>query len=229
MGGGGYSGGMCEDHTKSEKSHNGANGCGGSYYNSGFINCIGDACYNSESTLKMVCSMIGGQGSVYSGSNWTIFSAGSGGQGGQGGNIEVSSLATIMAYNGDANTTGDHSQLIPAINVSLTTLSGYSKRSSITTQSATSNLENVDIPNKGTITPAYIVAQSGICRETYYVNQEGNTYDSSVQIATYYNAINCLSTEAKNVTCYKQGIGSGAGYLEVSNGSYKIDGVEQMK
>lgn len=176
-----------------------------------------------------IVGMVGGQGGVYGGSDWQGWHAGSGGTGGKGGNINVSTTATILAYNGDANTNGDHTQLIPDVTVTMKTWTTYNKKISETVQSTTNYLQNVDVAGK-TITPAKIIAQTGICRETYFVNHEGNTYQEDLILATYSSLCNnCLNTEAKTVASYKQGIGSGAGYIEISNGSYKINGVEQMR
>lgn len=223
-GGGGFSGGA---NQLKHFSYNGwVVGDAGSYYTHGLTNS-----YNKNN----VGAYTGGQGGMWGG-KWVRFSAGSGGIAGNGGNIKISQLAEekLEVYNGDANTTGDHTQQIPEFTVILKDFSATdSTKISDTIQVSGSYLSNVTL-NLGdkvkTITPTKIFAQTGICRETFQVSQEGYTYDINKTIGnlsandgTGYVVYQCLSTPAKNIDYYRSGIGSGAGYYENSNGTYTVD------
>lgn len=223
-GGGGFSGGA---NQLKHYSYNGwVVGDAGSYYTHGLTNS-----FNKNN----VGAYTGGQGGIWGG-KWVRFSAGSGGVAGNGGNIRISALASerLEAYNGDANTTGDHTQKIPEFIVTLKDFSVTdSTKISTTTQLEGAYLENVTLAigsKEKTITPTKIFAQTGICRETFQVSHQGYTYDINKQIGslsandgTGYVVYQCLSTPAKSIPYFRSGVGSGAGYYENSNGTYTVD------
>lgn len=132
---------------------------------------------------------------------------GNGGIAGQGGIVTVASTATINAFNGNRYTDG----------------TSYN--------------------NGANQCPIY--AQNGVylkfAHPLYNWSEEKNTYYTAllgkninytartVACTTYNDLTTIRDYNAKGCKYYKQGIGSGAGFLEISNGSYKIDGVEKMK
>lgn len=220
-------------------------GPGGSYYVSGVI----DEASNYANPANT--AMVGGQGGIWgvdgnqghpeydhNGNEWCRFSGGCGGIAGNGGTIKITNevRSKLKAYNGDANTTGNHSQTISEYTVTLGNWSNTDTTKISTTMPVNnSNLVNIDIAvdnNTITITPTKIFAQAGICRETYNYNQADKNFDLNhilMQHPGWYKSKNCLSTPAKTVTAYQQGIGSGAGYYENSNGSFETKTNEEIK
>ena len=137
-------------------------------------------------------------------------SAGSGGIAGKGGKIKISKNAKILAYNGDRITNNDYTA----------TYYEYDKDGNKTSQA----LEVMKKQNGSNFIPTNIFIQSGIKRAVYAFS----TYDSDKLL----NELNlprdtskgriCLLQE-EHVESFGQGIGSGAGYVELSNGTYKVD------
>jgi hypothetical protein len=216
-GGGGYSGGTAQPATGTAingRSGNGGSFCsGGSYFESGRIT-------DANQVLAGNVAMIGGQGGTrctYSGDNdWYRTGGGDGGIAGKGGRIFSSNNATIYAYNGNE----------------------------CTLDSEDENYYN---------TPLTIYAQNGVLRNIYKYNFRwnvetersysffyslfGNTINTGVDTVTIATesrdtVVNVLvrAEQIINKTNYinpntgsEQGIGSGAGYIELSNGTYTVD------
>lgn len=197
-GAGGYTGGAGEAYTGVSNNGDGGNGTawhgGGGYFSSGKSNGI--------ATLEQY-AYIGGEG-------WCCGAefGGNGGIAGNGGEIKVSSNSKIYAYNGNKYTDGTE----------------YN------------NGEN----------QIEIYAQNGILREVYiqmlfFNSAYHRSYDyyskyikkglllTNSDIASSTAKLiraetTCDVTNYKNpITNSKQGIGSGAGYIEISNGTYIVD------
>ena len=205
--GGGYSGGAGEPYNIE-----GINGLGTTYvsFNTDSKDSLAGG-YYTYAGLQNSEVIVGwfGLGGAYFKTFWS--SGGSGGIAGNGGNIKASSNSTIYAYNGDRITNGDYSS----------TYYQYDKSGNLTKEQA-----NVIIKkNNMKFIPTFIFIQSGIRRAVYadkdYISDElasrfeidRNNVDKRFE----------LISENSNIQSYGQGIGSGAGYVELSNGTYVID------
>lgn len=181
---------------------------------------------------------IGGQGGLFYG-NSGYFPSGSGGKAGNGGNVIVSTQATVYAYNGDRITDGDYTSPIY----------DYDKDGNrLLTKSYVLTKYNTATKTS----PLKIYAQAGILRNVYYTNLDwgrkpttgwnyfygifGEQLEQSVKNIkrpTNFDEVEnhlirreqIISltgyTNPETNDCY--GIGSGAGYMEVSNGTFTID------
>lgn len=145
---------------------------------------------------------------------------GSGGVAGRGGIVNVASTARVYAFNGNRYTDK---------------VTGHENPEYDKTLKQTVNGDN----------QCTIYAQNGIYLKVAYPlynwNSEKNEYFSQIlgktinyiarttACVSYSDLTTFREYSAKGCEFYQQGIGSGAGYLETSNGSYKIDGIEQMK
>lgn len=129
--------------------------------------------------------------------SWCNDMAGSGGKAGNGGTIKVSKNCKIYAYNGDAITNGDYSSITVPDNITL----------SVTQK-----------PNGQNTIPAYIYGQAGKSRAAYTLNNLEVTKFADLRKTLVAGTNTNIAT-----TSYGQGIGSGAGYIELSNGSYSVD------
>ena len=180
-----------------------------------------------------------GRDGVLSASNSTTASGGagagggSGGVAGKGGKIKVSSNATIYAFNGDRITNNDYT----ATNVNY---------------DASGKLSNGKTDGTGDFIEAKIYAQAGLLRDVYCITAKWGekpnhnyayfrsifgdtcsiTGDFTNPTAHDENYKNVNVRQARNITPLSyinsitnncQGIGSGAGYMEVSNGTYTVD------
>lgn len=197
-GAGGYTGGAGEAYRGVSNNGDGGNGTswygGGGYFSSGKKNNV--AIIDSY-------AYIGGEG-WYCGTEH----AGNGGIAGTGGNIKISENGRLYAYNGNKYTDG-------------------------------TNYNNGD-------NQLIIYAQSGILRNVYIqmlffntaYNRNYNYYSkyitsglllTSSDVASGTNRLirkesSCEKTNYINIANNSvQGVGSGAGYIEISNGTYTID------
>lgn len=223
--GGGGAGGGGGDHCKAAGGYSGG---AGEPYNLGNVNGLasifteanrdsleslggGYYTYSIVPSEKKILEPWFGLGGAYS--NMILWSmGGSGGTAGEGGTIKCSENAKIYAYNGDRITNGDYT----------TTYYQYDKDGNLTGTQA-----NIVIkPNNKKIIPAVIFIQSGIRRAVYNYS----CYMSNELLTKY--AINRDTTQVKlvkiinediTVSHFSQGIGSGAGYIELSNGTYTVD------
>ncbi len=228
-GAGGFSGGGAEGNSTL-----GYNGLGGGKDDTLELGVPGGGYFyrgRSVQNVKKGTGAIGGQGGCSWGggdkARWYSDRGGSGGNAGSGGIVRVSSQAQIFAYNGDMITNGDYE----------TKYYEYNKDGTKTNQI----LNVITKQNGEKFIPCKIFAQTGICRATYTTNQgqfslkkitrtltNGETLPA---VTNSYESLTAVrATDEKNIAItnytngYKpnQGIGSGAGYLEISNGTYTI-------
>lgn len=193
-------------------------GVGASYYTEGYVSTGG-------SSRALLIPAVGGQGGL----DYGWFVGGSGGVAGKGGTIKVSNDARIYAFNGDRITNNDYT----AIDVNF---------------DASEVLTN----KEGNFIEAKIYAQNGVLRPIYCITAKWNEkpkhnyeyfsglFGSLCAITgDYQNPTNhdanyaniCVRNETSTpilsyinpITGNCQGIGSGAGYIELSNGTYTID------
>lgn len=218
-GGGGYTGGNQEPDGLSDPTlayvpqQNGltglpqtidiSRGVGGGYFQD-----LTNLSYNHKTYYPMYGIIGGGAGHSYGiTSHYEISCGGNGGIAGRGGNISVSSTASINAFNGNRYTDG-------------TSYENGANQCQIYAQDGTYLKIAV---------PLYNWSNN---KNEIFTNVLGKTinYVASTEACTSYDDFTVLREyKAHGCPYYKQGIGSGAGFLETSNGSYKIDGVEQMK
>lgn len=131
---------------------------------------------------------------------------GFGGAGGEGGNIIVSETATVLAYNGSYITTG----------VRKTTAANqcpiYAQSGIKLAKYETIYSNNESRYNDWTIqeaTPQGTITKSG------YINNKNGTKNLCRELGV-------TSTLLENIDMKCQGVGSGAGYIESNNGTYRI-------
>ncbi len=199
---------------------------------------------NKQSTMgtnsKIKTPQIGGQGGVlYWASYIGSYPSGSGGKAGNGGTITVSDTSLVYAFNGDRITNGDYTSRIP----------DYDKGGN---DLGTSSYVLTKYGTSSNTSPIKIFAQGGILRDVYYTNlcwgvkpRTGYEYfygllgdqleesTKDMKPPTTYDEIEShliRSEKTIDKTGYKNpetndcyGIGSGAGYIEVSNGTFKVD------
>lgn len=234
-GGGGFNGGLHEQSVEGNISNNGiSTSDGASYYEKGV---------NLSTSGIADTGLVGGQGTSYcdnygnTTNRWTKFVSGDGGAAGKGGNVKVSQNARIIAYNGDQITNGDYTSTYKYnVNFITNKIQNYSGSETVKTNEKLEPINTTNVLSRTKIIPTIIIAQNGICRETYHT--DANDEDKKLIKITPYVKIagnsyftNYLATEAKKIatTGYKngymenQGIGSGAGYLEENNGTYKVE------
>lgn len=229
-GGGGYSGGGAE--TLSGTTVNGLGGEGKGFVGgSGYLSIGTDTKEYAEGSSQLYKNgCIGGQGGAAN-TNWE--SGGDGGIAGNGGTVRVSSEAIIYAYNGDRITNGDYD----------TVYYEYKSDGTVTTTVASVQTKK----NGDEFIPLTIYAQSGTLRAVYKGNYHwgyddtttysylktllgstlaitGDLTSSTVDNYCIRATTTCSTTGYTNpATGSTQGIGSGAGYIEISNGTYTID------
>lgn len=150
---------------------------------------------------------------------------GYGGKGGQGGKVEVSKDVTLLCYNGNAITDGVSDSITIASNDG-----GFGNKV----------LSSIELPDGSKIVPAFIYAQAGYIRadriyNSYFPTEYSDIDFEELEFSDYRNEdinIEVITVKNENTTPkldYKgpfenQGIGSGAGRIEVSNGTFeKID------
>ena len=220
-----------------DESYRGHGDDAASYFSYGVQN-YNESILGTNKNIKV--PQIGGQGGVaYRASYIGAYPSGSGGIAGSGGMVSVSPNSSVNAFNGDRITNDDYISRIPDFDKDGNDIG---TNSYVLTKYGTSDKTS----------PLKIFAQSGILRDVYYTNlcwgvkpRTGYDYFSGmlgdqleestkdVKAATTYDEIEChLIRKEKTIgetgyenpetrDCY--GIGSGAGYIEVSNGTYKID------
>lgn len=215
-------------------------GFGGSYYEYGGGHCFDEygigqvggqgACWGANSSGEKweLCTkeILNGKG-IYTnpGAQYCGVKSGDGGAAGKGGEIHYKDINNIFAFNGDRVTDGNYENVYEFICVKQTnTTSKTIKTDNVLSVQKKINNEN--------FIPTFIFAQNGQFRETYTTNFwqyeidkiQTNINVSSIHIMTDDDWIeNIRSIQATNYReetwSYGQGIGSGAGYLEVSNGT----------
>lgn len=224
-GAGGYTSSTGDNNTKFYESNNGitgapssSGGTGASYYTEGAD--------STSTNSRTMIPVVGGQGGIDFG--W--FVGGSGGVAGNGGIVKVSEYATIYAFNGDRITNSNYTDT--NINYDASDVLKDSKNNNFI--------------------EAKIFAQSGVLRAVYCITAKwkekpnhdyayfSNLFGSNCAITGDYTNPTAHDDNYKNVcvrnemtieklnytnptTGNNQGVGSGAGYIEISNGSYTID------
>lgn len=134
--------------------------------------------------------------------------AGKGGYAGNGGNVKVSSSSQIYAYNGNLYTDGtDYENGLNQCPIYL--------QAGIVTAKYNYNSEYGG-PESYKLFELILISNQSITEKSGYKN---NKYDS-IENSKKYVTKNSVLT---NVDMSYQGVGSGAGYTEISNGTYIID------
>lgn len=209
-GAGGFSGGGAQYNQQ-----NGYDGLGGGVKTSTNAQSSGGGGYFScgygRVNTQLGIARIGGQGSGSchwansSDTNWWNDHAGDGGVAGNGGKVTVSSTAKVFAYNGDMITTdeGNRNGVI-----------GYDKDGNKTGVV----IQKVQKQDGTEIVPCPIFAQAGIKRAVYRAN-----YKIAVNYADVKNILESSETSILKSGYNGYGVGSGAGYVENSNGFYVIN------
>ena len=234
--GGGYTGGAPQSVSISSSNGEGcyrnSGAAGGSGY---FTTGTGDIYSRAPNN-----EIIGGFGGLcYFNEHWFKDVSGHGGTAGKGGNIRCYNSNNIFAYNGNMVTDGTETTNIfyeyeCNLNADGKT-SKTIKNSDKTLSTLTKKDGNITIPLK-------IFAQTGLVRETYTTNQgmytlnrvtrnllngevlPGTASDVSLlQVIRATDAKDIETTNYDNGYMHNQGIGSGAGYIEISNGTYTVD------
>jgi hypothetical protein len=210
-GGGGYSAGMSED-MRSKSYTAAANGTTGGYIPTGIYSNGGSYFEHGKvsaslnGTRVQYSANVGGQGAgdyQYSNSVTDCY-VGSGGIAGNGGTIKVSAKATVNAYNGNECT------------LEKSNSNYYYKPVEIYIQSG--NPLNVYIHNGyGAMIRYNILSEALKCTISGFY---AATSDSDYKDFVVTKSMRGVSYAA---TSYGYGIGSGAGYVEVSNGTYTVD------
>lgn len=143
---------------------------------------------------------LGGGGGVQTEINFS--NGGDGGIAGKGGTISYSPNCTIYAYNGNRYTDG---------------LEGHETTNSLNQCPiyAQNGILKPVVKNLGWWVPSY---------NTFYSDLFGKEINFSTTWGTGTNSLVTIRNETTcNVTSYGQGIGSGAGYIELSNGTFTVD------
>ena len=134
--------------------------------------------------------------------------SGNGGKAGNGGNVKVSSSSQIYAYNGNLYTDGtDYENGLNQCPIYL--------QAGIVTAKYNYNSEYGD-PESYKLFELILISNQSITEKSGYKN---NKYDS-IETSKKYVTKNSVLT---NIDMSYQGVGSGAGYTEVSNGTYTSD------
>ena len=170
-----------------------------------------------------------GEGACY---DYLWSTPGSGGTAGQGGMIEYSSTSKIYSYNGNRITEDnfDYSKISYEYDKDGNLLDGSSGEKTIANVITQKNDESKRI------IPAKIFIQDGIRRAVYdnlcYMSDERKKeygVDGDIPLEKIKNVSKNGGTvknvqiieENTSMPFYQQGIGSGAGYIEVSNGTFE--------
>ena len=159
--------------------------------------------------------------------------AGSGGTAGQGGIIKYSSTSLIYAYNGNRITEDDFDYSKPYYD--------YDRDGNYldeTNGKETKIAEVIEFKNESNkkIIPARIFIQDGVRRAVYdnlcYMSEErkkqygisDDISEEKIKNTSKNGIVKCVEIveEKTNITYSKQGIGSGAGYIEISNVIFEL-------
>lgn len=201
---GGYSGGSGEDGIK-----NGVNGLGSTA--GGSRKGSGAGYYTKGSAASGAQAQMNQGGMWQSNDQYGRDFAGSGGNAGAGGTVKYLDKAKIHAYNGDRVTNGTYSGIFDYDK-------NGNKGSAITA--------TVQKPDGTIIMPAKIFAQDGIIRATYGSNQHMTAEECAKAGVDAFSKGHTVLVKLTNETVtatteYGQGVGSGAGNLEKSNGTFE--------
>lgn len=191
-----------------------AYGTSGGYYTIGTGLQFVDVFFNQGGMWQGINRLESANNDTY---KWYHDYSGSGGASGEGGNVYYYDLEKIHAYNGDRITNDDYDTVIYE----------YEADGTVTDKVA----KVLTKLNNEKFVQTKIFAQEGIIRATYKTNQAMTQEECKLYNVTYVVQENATTSQTKNVkiteqtttptTEYGQGIGSGAGYLEKSNGILK--------
>ena len=213
-GAGGYTGGNGSTRRGSQPvSHNGLSGAGytGNGINPGDVAGFwgsGGGYYEGSKAITQTGNLMNIYGGMSAPAWWTGHQPGNGGTAGKGGNVKVSSNSQIYAFNGNRYTDGTdykngENEAVIYYQNGINIERGYTNRS----------IEGSLKDEEGSYSIFYQTNPKTTFAKTGYVN---HYFDSRPKIIT----INEMLT---NVDLSNQGIGSGAGYIELSNGTYTVD------
>jgi hypothetical protein len=213
-GGGGYSGGTGEEN-KVDQGVNGGNGSYNSHQRSNFFQSttIGFG-YFSASTVDVtdnhsINNALAGVGGLGGTGCDSSHIAGNGGTAGSGGIVNASPNAMIYAYNGNRYTDGT------SYNNGENQCPIYLQNGIVTAKYRHGNNSNW-IKTTLVLTTGYSTVS-----KTGYVNTALTTTTLTINDTLHYTATDGTNVYfLKNIDMRNQGIGSGAGYKEVSNGTY---------
>lgn len=243
-GGGGFTGGGAESLCKATENGQGGIGtgfCGGSgYFSTG-----------SRSNISSGIPSIGGQGGyayVKSGSSHSGDSGGDGGFAGRGGTIKVSENAKVYAYNGNMITNEDYSTIYYEYNSDGS--QNTTKALAIREKPNEDKFIPCQIfAQNGILRAVYkINAHWGDKKTnnyTYLYNKLGSTLAIATEVSKASASVAGENVLIRNEIIEKEkadpnyvqiksgyinpethefyGVGSGAGYIEISNGTYTVD------
>ena len=203
-------------------------GCGGGYYDFGAS--LSEVIGNYESWFGLGgCWTV--TTDIFNRNFWST--AGSGGTAGQGGVVKYSLTSKINSYNGNMITEDDfnYNETYYEYDKDGNYLDGSDGK-----DTKIANVIELKNESNKKIIPARIFIQDGIKRAVYdnlcYMSEERrekykvNTLDENLEIknSSKYGDIKCVKIvkEDNKITYSRQGIGSGAGYIELDNGSYEV-------
>ena len=211
-GGGGYSGGTGEEN-KIDQGINGGNGSYNSHRHSdkfqsttigfGYFSASNVDVTDNNLSINNALAGIGGLGGTGCDSSHIA---------GKGGTIKVSQNANIFAYNGNRYTDGT------SYNAGENQTPIYLQNGIVTAKYKHGNNTTWDK------TSLSLTSSFSTITKTGYINNSLATKIVTINDNLYYTKADGTKIYfLKNIDMTNQGIGSGAGYLEVSNGTYKID------
>lgn len=178
--------------------------------------------YFSKGTGYQKVDIFFGQGGAWQGADrsddyyWYGDYSGSGGEAGSGGEIYYLDSANIYAFNGDRITDNNYNDVVYEFDVD---------------GNKTQIVAEVKIKEDGSqFIPTNIFSQDGTIREVYKTNQAMTDEECTKYGVSPVVKDKCKESQTVNVkikereltpkTAYGQGIGSGAGYIEKSNGIF---------
>jgi len=176
---------------------------------------------NTSETNVNMSIMLGGRASngYTSTVNELGHEPGNGGIGGEGAVVKVSDKAKIYAFNGNLYTDGlighEYKDGLNQCPIYAQYGSSFDKYKYIPFDSIQDWIKDITKTSSATS-----IAQSGYVNKMY---SENATFASNKMLNINTKLEITTNTILTNVDMSKQGIGSGAGYTEVSNGTYEVD------
>ena len=189
---------------------------GGGYYQGNYSYNKDGVNRETNGLLTHVLCLGGAQNEGYH--EYPTHASGSGGKAGSGGTISASKNAEVYAFNG--NIYSDGTAYFDGLNQAI-----IYAQNKISVQKF--KYKNGEVAGSGHITLIETEPQKAI-NESGYINKK---YLDSINHPTFYlrkiSNVNSLldidtNTLLTSVDMSKQGVGSGAGYIEISNGTYTV-------
>lgn len=225
-GGGGYSAGVGQGTSVGNKVVNGGDQeepelyttsvSGGSYF---YAHRFDLRASGADKYLDTNGGQIGGQGGSgigYGAGSWWADAGGDGGKAGNGGTVKVSSNSKVYAFNGNRYTDGtDYKNGINQCPIFIQNgqLRAIYKLNAWWNEKEFFNFEYLNSILGNTI--------EGSVKKLTIANEMSNLKNSLVRAEKNDNNFKTQYINPSTKNSY--GVGSGAGYIEVSNGTYKID------